>query len=65
MFDFIKYKYVSIGFSLVLIVFGLGYTYFVHGGFANSLDFNGGLRTVIEFEPKYGPTKIGKLFCGK
>ncbi|EQA63910.1 MULTISPECIES: protein translocase subunit SecF [Leptospira] len=62
MFDFIKYKYVSIGFSLVLIVFGFGYTYFVHGGFANSLDFNGGLRTVIEFDQNTDRKKLESYF---
>ncbi|EKR64915.1 MULTISPECIES: protein translocase subunit SecF [Leptospira] len=62
MFDFIKYKYVSIGFSLILIVFGFGYTYFVHGGFANSLDFNGGLRTVIEFDQNTDRKKLESYF---
>ncbi|MDI7172434.1 protein translocase subunit SecF [Leptospira santarosai] len=63
MFDFIKYKYVSIGFSLVLIVFGFGYTYFAHGGFANSLDFNGGLRTVIEFDQNTDRKKLENYFA--
>ncbi|WP_061222316.1 protein translocase subunit SecF [Leptospira weilii] len=62
MFDFIKYKYVSICFSLILIVFGFGYTYFVHGGFANSLDFNGGLRTVIEFDQNTDRKKLESYF---
>ncbi|MDV6234737.1 protein translocase subunit SecF [Leptospira ellisii] len=62
-FDFIKYKYVSIGISLALIVFGFTYTYAVHGGFANSLDFNGGLRTVIEFDQNTDRKKLETYFA--
>ncbi|PJZ58014.1 protein translocase subunit SecF [Leptospira barantonii] len=62
MFDFIKYKYVSIGVSLALIVFGFTYTFVVHGGFANSLDFNGGLRTVIEFDKSVDRKKLETYF---
>ncbi|MBM9576017.1 protein translocase subunit SecF [Leptospira sp. 201903070] len=63
MFDFIKYKYVSIGLSLALILFGFGYTFVVHGGFANSLDFNGGLRTVIEFDKNVDRKKLETYFA--
>ncbi|AOP33552.1 preprotein translocase subunit SecF [Leptospira tipperaryensis] len=63
MFDFIKYKYVSIGASLALILFGFGYTFVVHGGFANSLDFNGGLRTVIEFDKNVDRKKLETYFA--
>ncbi|EKO59645.1 export membrane protein SecF [Leptospira kirschneri str. H2] len=63
MFDFIKYKYVSICVSLALIVFGFGYTYVVHGGFANSLDFNGGLRTVVEFDQNMDRKKLENYFA--
>lgn len=63
MFDFIKYKYVSICISLALIVFGFGYTYTVHGGFANSLDFNGGLRTVVEFDQNTDRKKLENYFA--
>ncbi|MCG6192892.1 protein translocase subunit SecF [Leptospira sp. FAT2] len=62
MFDFIKYKYVSISVSLALIVFGFTYTFAVHGGFANSLDFNGGLRTVIEFDKNTDRKKLETYF---
>ncbi|MCG6167465.1 protein translocase subunit SecF [Leptospira sanjuanensis] len=62
MFDFIKYKYVSLGVSLALIVFGFTYTFAVHGGFANSLDFNGGLRTVIEFDKNTDRKKLETYF---
>ncbi|RHX85636.1 protein translocase subunit SecF [Leptospira stimsonii] len=63
MFDFIKYKYVSIGASLALILFGFGYTFLVHGGFANSLDFNGGLRTVVEFDKSVDRKKLETYFA--
>ncbi len=63
MFDFIKYKYVSIGASLALILFVFGYTFVVHGGFANSLDFNGGLRTVIEFDKNVDRKKLETYFA--
>ncbi|TGM60890.1 protein translocase subunit SecF [Leptospira adleri] len=63
MFDFIKYKYVSIGVSIALILFGFGYTFAVHGGFANSLDFNGGLRTVIEFDKSVDRKKLETYFA--
>ncbi|EKR18763.1 protein translocase subunit SecF [Leptospira interrogans] len=63
MFDFIKYKYVSICISLALIVFGFSYTYAVHGGFANSLDFNGGLRTVVEFDQNMDRKKLENYFA--
>ncbi|TGK19907.1 protein translocase subunit SecF [Leptospira stimsonii] len=63
MFDFIKYKYVSIGASLALILFGFGYTFAVHGGFANSLDFNGGLRTVVEFDKSVDRKKLETYFA--
>ncbi|PJZ62239.1 protein translocase subunit SecF [Leptospira adleri] len=63
MFDFIKYKYVSIGASIALIFFGFGYTFAVHGGFANSLDFNGGLRTVIEFDKSVDRKKLETYFA--
>ncbi|MBM9500183.1 protein translocase subunit SecF [Leptospira sp. 201903071] len=62
MFDFIKYKYVSLAASISLILFGFGYTFVVHGGFANSLDFNGGLRTVIEFDKSVDRKKIENYF---
>ncbi|EQA53084.1 protein translocase subunit SecF [Leptospira kmetyi] len=62
MFDFIKYKYVSIGVSLALIIFGFTYTFVVHKGFANSLDFNGGLRTVIEFDKSVDRKKLETYF---
>lgn len=46
--NFTKYKYFTISISVFLILFGFGVTFFKHNGFAHSLDFNGGLRTVVE-----------------
>ncbi|MCB1158167.1 MAG: hypothetical protein KDK45_11745, partial [Leptospiraceae bacterium] len=49
MFDFSKYKYASLIFSGVLALVFLLVTFIVFGGFAHSLDFDGGLRTTINF----------------
>ncbi|XDD55498.1 protein translocase subunit SecF [Leptospira sp. WS4.C2] len=46
--NFTKYKYFTLSFSLFAIVFGFVVTFAKYGGFAHSLDFNGGLRTVLE-----------------
>ncbi|TGK86968.1 protein translocase subunit SecF [Leptospira noumeaensis] len=46
--NFTKYKYFTLSFSLFLIVAGFVVTFVKYGGFAHSLDFNGGLRTVVE-----------------
>ena len=48
MFNFSKYKFISLFLSLFLIILGFIVTYAIHGGFAHSLDFNGGLRAVIQ-----------------
>ncbi|MDX1959957.1 MAG: protein translocase subunit SecF [Leptospiraceae bacterium] len=47
MFDFSKYKYISIITSTLFIICGLTFTFTYHKGFAHSLDFNGGLRAVV------------------
>jgi len=65
MFDFIKYKYFSISISWILIFAGFGITYGVHGGFANSLDFNGGIRTTIEFSPEITREKLNSYFADR
>jgi preprotein translocase subunit SecF len=62
MFDFIKYKYFSIIISWVLIFVGFGITYGVYGGFANSLDFNGGIRTTIHFNSETNREKLNSYF---
>ncbi|TGK53953.1 protein translocase subunit SecF [Leptospira kanakyensis] len=46
--NFTKYKYFTLSFSLFLIIAGFVVTFVKYGGFAHSLDFNGGLRTVVE-----------------
>ncbi|PJZ85733.1 protein translocase subunit SecF [Leptospira harrisiae] len=46
--NFTKYKYFTLSFSFLAIVFGFVVTFAKYGGFAHSLDFNGGLRTVVE-----------------
>ncbi|MCG6145266.1 protein translocase subunit SecF [Leptospira bandrabouensis] len=46
--NFTKYKYFTLSFSFLAIVLGFAITFGKYGGFAHSLDFNGGLRTVVE-----------------
>lgn len=62
MLDFVKYKYVSISISLILILIGFGITFGVHGGFAHSLDFNGGIRTTINFPDGMSREKLNAYF---
>ena len=61
MIDFSKYKYVSITASFILILAGFIYTFNVHGGFAHSLDFNGGIRVVVQHEDA-DKDKLDKYF---
>ncbi len=49
MVDFIRYRYIAILFSFTCIILGFVVTFGIHGGYAHSLDFNGGLRTTIQF----------------
>ncbi|TGK43567.1 protein translocase subunit SecF [Leptospira andrefontaineae] len=65
MFDFIKYKYVSISFSLILIAIGFGVTFGKYGGFATSLDFDGGLRAVVEFPKNVERKNLEEYFSSK
>ncbi|GBF49518.1 preprotein translocase subunit SecF [Leptospira ryugenii] len=46
--NYTKYKYFTITLSFLLILLGFVFTFVRHGGFAHSLDFDGGLRTVVE-----------------
>jgi preprotein translocase subunit SecF len=62
MIDFIKYKFVSISISIILIFAGFSVTFFVNGGFANSLDFNGGIRTTIHFKEDVSREKLDAYF---
>lgn len=65
MFKFSKYKYVSISVSLICIIIGFIITFFVHKGYAPSLDFNGGMRAVIQFDKKTSRADIEKFFSEK
>ncbi|MBE7411268.1 MAG: protein translocase subunit SecF [Leptospiraceae bacterium] len=65
MINFSKIKFVSISLSIVCIIFGFAYTFLVHKGFAHSLDFNGGLRTVITFEKSITRSNLEKYFQDK
>ncbi|EPG74957.1 export membrane protein SecF [Leptospira fainei serovar Hurstbridge str. BUT 6] len=65
MFDFIKYKYVSITVSTILIIIGFGVTFGKYGGFATSLDFDGGLRTVVEFNKSVERKTLEEYFSAK
>lgn len=48
MVNFSKFKYISLSSSILIILLGFIITFAINKGFAHSLDFNGGLRTVIE-----------------
>ncbi|MEI7011963.1 protein translocase subunit SecF [Leptospira licerasiae] len=65
MFDFIKYKYISITFSAILIIVGFGVTFGKYGGFATSLDFDGGLRAVVEFPENVERKNLEEYFSSK
>lgn len=65
MFDFIKYKYLSITLSTLLIVVGFGVTFGKYKGFATSLDFDGGLRTVVEFDKSVDRKSLEDYFSSK
>ncbi len=65
MFDFIKYKYVSVAFSTLLILIGFGVTFGKYGGFATSLDFDGGLRAVVDFPETVERKQLEEYFSSK
>ncbi|WCL48389.1 protein translocase subunit SecF [Leptospira sp. GIMC2001] len=65
MMDFIKYKYFTLTISLAFIIAGFAVTYGVHGGFANSLDFNGGIRTTIQFPESISRDRLNAYFTEK
>ncbi len=62
MFNFSKYKYLSIGISTLLIIGSFVYTFTYHKGYAHSLDFNGGLRSVIDAPKDMKREEIEKFF---
>lgn len=63
--NFSKYKFVSLGLSFILILIGFGITFTKHKGFAHSLDFNGGLRAVVQFDETISREKIESFFKEK
>ncbi|MCW7470412.1 protein translocase subunit SecF [Leptospira kanakyensis] len=63
--NFTKYKYFTLSFSLFLIVAGFVVTFVKYGGFAHSLDFNGGLRTVVELPADKSRTDLDGYFQSK
>ncbi|MCU0823417.1 MAG: protein translocase subunit SecF [Leptospira sp.] len=60
--NFTKYKYFTISVSVILILIGFGVTFFKYGGFAHSLDFNGGLRSVVELPLDKSRTDLESYF---
>jgi preprotein translocase subunit SecF len=56
-FDFLKYRFISVAFSVVLMFVGV-ITYVVKGGFSYHIDFTGGAEIRILFEK---PVKISEL----
>ncbi|TGN11981.1 protein translocase subunit SecF [Leptospira ilyithenensis] len=61
-FDFIKYKAISITLSTILIIAGFAVTFGKYDGFAHSLDFDGGLRSVIELPIGKGRSDLESFF---
>jgi preprotein translocase subunit SecF len=62
MLNFSKYKFISLSTSVFLIVVGFIITYGIHKGFAHSLDFNGGLRSVVQLPKEHNKESILKFF---
>lgn len=61
MFDFSRYKYISLGASGVIILVFFVITLVYHKGFAHSLDFDGGFRAVVH-SPNKGKEDLEKFF---
>lgn len=62
MFNFSKLKYITFTISLLLILSFFFITFFIHKGFAHSLDFNGGLRAVVQVPKEISKESINKFF---
>ena len=62
MLNFSKYKFISLSSSVFLIVVGFIITYGIHKGFAHSLDFNGGLRSVVQLPKEHNKESVLKFF---
>lgn len=65
MINFSKYKFYFILFSVIGIILFTLVTFGIHKGFAHSLDFNGGLRAVIDFDKKVSRKEIEKFFSDR
>ncbi|MCX7998270.1 MAG: protein translocase subunit SecF [Leptospiraceae bacterium] len=61
MFDFSRYKYISLGASTFIIILLFIITVFFHKGFAHSLDFDGGFRAIVHSHKK-GKEDLEKFF---
>lgn len=62
MFNFSKYKYYSLSISVLLIIASYIFTFVYHKGYAHSLDFNGGLRAVVDVDKNTGREDIERFF---
>ena len=62
MIRFARYRYVSVGLSLLVIIGSLYYTYNIKNGFAHSMDFDGGIQLELEFPKSYDTEKVRKFF---
>lgn len=62
MLNFSKYKHITFSISIILILTFFIITFFVHKGFAHSLDFDGGLRSVVQMPKNSSKEDIVKFF---
>ncbi len=65
MFDFSRYKYISLTISGILILSLYLITFLINKGFAHSLDFNGGLRAVVDVNEEIKKDDIEKFFASE
>ncbi|MCZ8157174.1 MAG: protein translocase subunit SecF [Leptospira sp.] len=61
-FNYTKYKAITLTTSFVAILLGFVITYVKFGGFAHSLDFDGGLRSVVELPMGKSRTDLESYF---
>jgi len=64
MIDFLKYRALCLGFSVVLLFTGFT-AYFYRGGFAYSIDFTGGCEIRLAFEKPLEIAALRKLFTAE
>lgn len=55
--DFLKYRFIAVGLSLVLFII-FSFVTFLNDGFNYGIDFNGGVKTIIRFEKGIDISKI-------